>query len=358
MNLHFSRAVTVLLAVGLLAGCSKGAADSADSDDSAENVKSVVTVTTVKPVQRSFHDAIEAFGSAQGDARRARSLNLAHGGEVIAVLVTEGQAVHVGDPLLKIATDPVTRSAYAQAQSALTLARGELARVTQLASQHLATQSQVAAANKAMIDAEAGLQAQQTLGGATAEEAVTAPADGVVTHLQVTLGERVQANAPLLDFTPTKGLIAELGVQPDQAARIKPGMSVLLSAVYGDVSAVQGHVSMLGNAVDAQTHLLPVQASIPATLAAQLVNGAALDAQIQTADYTAWALPRLALRHDDDGDYLFQLDHGKAKRVNVKVRAPDGDTVGVEGALDAALPVVVLGAYELDDGMTAREQAQ
>lgn len=358
MNLHFFRAATVILAVGLIAGCSKGDADSAESADSADSVKSVVAVTTIKPVQRSFHDSIEAFGTAQADVRHARSLNLAHGGEVVAMLVTEGQPVHAGDPLLKIATDPATRSAYVQAQSALTLARGELARVTQLAAQHLATQSQVAAADKAMIDAQAGLQAQQALGGAAAEESVTAPDDGVVTHLQVTLGERVQANAPLLDFTPSKGLIAQLGVQPDQVVQIKPDMGVLLRAVYGDAAAAQGHVIMLGHAVDSQTHLLPVQVSIPATLAAQLVNGTALDAQIQTADYTAWALPRLALRHDDDGDYLFQLDHGKAKRVNVKIRAPDGDTVGVEGSLDAALPVIVLGAYELDDGMAVREQGQ
>jgi RND family efflux transporter MFP subunit len=356
MNSHFPRTVAVLLAVGLLAGCARH--DDDDASDASDHVASSVAVTTVAPVQRRFHDSIEAFGSAQGDLRRARSLNLAHGGEVVALMVAEGQPVHTGDALLKIATDPATRSAYAQAQSALTLADGELARTTQLVAQHLATESQLAAARKAVSDAEAGMQAQQALGGAVAEEAVTAPGDGVVTHLQVALGERVPANAPLLDFTPMKGLIAQLGVQPDQAAGIRPGMPVLLHAVYGDAPEAQGSVSMLGRAVDPTTHLVPVQAEIPVALSARLVNGAALDARIQTDGYDAWAVPRAALRHDDDGDYLFQLDHGKARRVNVKLRSPDGDTVGVTGPLDAALPVVVTGAYELDDGMAVREQSR
>ena len=42
----------------------------------------------------------------------------------------------------------------------------------------------------------------------------------------------------------------------------------------------------------------------------------------------------------------------------MKLRSPDGDTVGVAGPLDAALPVVVTGAYELDDGMAVREQTR
>lgn len=355
MSSYFSTTLAMLLTIGLLAGCTSHDDDASDASD---RVASSVAVTTVAPVRRRFHDSIEAFGSAQGDLCRTRSLSLGHGGEVAAMRVADGQAVRAGEVLLELVPDPLARAAYAQAQSALTLARGELARTTQLAAQHLATESQLAAARKAVSDAEAGMRAQQALGGGDAEESVVAPGDGVVTHLQVALGERVPANAPLLDFIPTKGLIAQLGVQPDQAEGIRPGMPVLLHAVYGDAAEAQGSVSMLGRAVDPTTHLVPVQVDIPAALSARLVSGAALDARIQTDGYDAWAVPRAALRHDDGGDYLFQVDHGKARRVNVKLRSPDGDTVGVAGPLDAALPVVVTGAYELDDGMAVREQTR
>lgn len=338
------------LIAGLLAACGQGASN---TDEAAPSV----AVTTAKPVQRSFDDTVAAFGTIQADPRRARTLNLAHGGQVVALRVVDGQSVRAGDLLLKVATDPTARNAYAQAQSALTLARGELARTTKLAAQHLATQSQLATARKAVADAEAGVQAQRSLGGAAAVESVVAPAAGVVSHLQVSLDQRLSANAPLLDFTPSGGLIAQLGVQPGEAGSIHPGMPVSLRTVYGDATALQGQVSMLGDALDAQTHLLPVQVSLAPTKAVLPLAGTALNAQIQTRHYTAWAVPRASLRHDESGDYLFQMDHGKAHRVDVTVRSPAGDPVGVEGSLDPALPVIVLGAYELSDGMAVRQNA-
>ena len=85
------------------------------------------------------------------------------------------------------------------------------------------------------------------------------------------------------------------------------------------------------------------------------MSGVALQASIERDDYTAWAVPRAAVLHDEQGNYLYQVDHGKAHRVGVQLRQPAGDTVGVEGKLDARLPVIVQGAYEVDDGDTVRE---
>jgi RND family efflux transporter MFP subunit len=289
------------------------------------------------------------------DPHHARAISLAHGGQVVALKVSAGQTVKRGQALLTIAPDPVARSAYRQAQTALILARGELRRTEQMAEQHLATQSQLAAARKALADAQAALQAQRALGGGAAQETVAAPDDGVVTTLSVALGERFAANAPLLAFMPAHALIAMLGVQPDSATQLRIGMPVQLHDVYGDGKAFEGKLSMVGRAIDPQTHLLPVQADIPAAVDATQAAGAALQASIQSDGYSAWAVPRGAVLRDDKGDYLYQLDHGKAHRVDVQLRQPAGDTVGVLGKLDAKLPVIVDGAYEVGDGDSVRE---
>ncbi|HEY9237262.1 MAG TPA: biotin/lipoyl-binding protein, partial [Burkholderiaceae bacterium] len=130
----------------LLAACSHGAAD----DEEAAAARGQVAVTTATPVQQTFHDTVEAWGSAAGDPQHARAVSLAHGGQVMALNVVAGQSVRRGQPLLTIAPDPAARSAYQQAQSALSLASGELQRTEQLAAQRLATQSQRAAARKAL----------------------------------------------------------------------------------------------------------------------------------------------------------------------------------------------------------------
>ncbi len=342
-----------LLLAGLLAGCSHGAAD----DEDAAAPPGQVAVTTATPVQQTFHDTVEAWGSATGDPQHARTISLAHGGQVIAVSVAAGQTVKRGQPLLTVTPDPAARNTYQQAQSALTLAEGELQRTEQLAAQQLATQSQLATARKALADARTALDAQHALGGGTAQEAVTAPADGVVTTLSVGLGDRFAANAPLLGFTPAHALVAQLGVQPEDAAKLHAGMPVQLRNVYG-ATGFTGTLRMIGQSVDPQSHLLSAQVELPAEASATLVAGAAVDAQIRTADFSAWAVPRAAVLHDEHGDYLFQVDRGHAKRVGVTLRSPDGDIVGVQGALGAQAKVIVLGAYELADGDAVRESAK
>jgi RND family efflux transporter MFP subunit len=349
-----NRALLLPLLCLLLAACSHGAAD----DEEAAATKGQVAVTTATPVQQTFHDTVEAWGSAAGDPQHARAISLAHGGQVVTLSVAAGQSVRRGQPLLTIAPDPAARSAYQQAQSALELARGELQRTERLAAQRLATQSQLATARKALADAQAALAAQRALGGGSAQETVSAPADGVVNALSVGLGERFAANAPLLSFTPAHALVAQLGVQPEDGAKLHAGMPVQLRSVYGDQTSFIGNLRMIGQSIDPQTHLLGAQVELPAEAGAALVSGAALEAQIRTADFSVWAVPRAAVLHDEHGDYLFQAVHGHARRVAVTLRSPQGDPVGVQGPLDAQAKVIVLGAYELADGDAVRESAR
>ncbi|GLQ94895.1 efflux RND transporter periplasmic adaptor subunit [Dyella acidisoli] len=351
----FTRAALAALMLAVLAGCGKGGG--AD-DEEAPEVKGTVLVTTASPASQTFHDTIQAWGTAVGDPHRASTISLGHGGLVIGLSVAAGQTVQRGQALLRIAPDPVARNAFLQAQSALDLASGELKRTEQMAAQHLATQSQVATARKALDDAKAGLEAQRALGGGTTEEAVSAPADGVVTALNVNLGDRFQAGTALLTFAPAQALVARLGAQPEQGSRLKAGMSVDVQGAYGDGETLHGRLDMVGRAVDAQTHLLPLQVSLPPEAGNVLVAGAAVQANIATSNYTAWALPRDAVLHDDKGDYVFIVDHDKAKRVDVTLKHPDGDTVGVQGSLDAQARVIVSGNYELNDGDAVREHEE
>lgn len=350
------RTALAVVMLAALAGCHTGTG--AGDDDDAPEVKGTVRVTTTMPVSKTFHDTIEVWGSIAGDPRRASVMSLGHGGEVSAMEVVAGQAVRQGQPLLHVVPDPAARDNYLQAQSALELAQGDFQRTRRMATQHLVTQSQVAAAQKTLKDAQAALAAQRALGGGRVEETIKAPADGVVTALDVSLGERFQAGTVLLRFTPAKAMVVELGVQPEDGPRLKSGMVVHVKGVYGAGEALTGHIAVVGHAINAQTHLLPVQVTLPPGEGAHWANGTAVQASIETAGYTAWALPRDAVLHDDRGEYVFAADHLRAKRISVVLRHPGGATVGVQGPLDSKMPIVVLGNYELADGDALREQQE
>jgi multidrug efflux pump subunit AcrA (membrane-fusion protein) len=179
----------------------------------------------------------------------------------------------------------------------------------------------------------------------------------VVTALDVQRGQRVAAGTPLLQFTPDAALAAQLGIDPGAASGVRVGMQVALKSVYAPAAAAPLHatVAMVGNAVDPQTHLVDVIATLDAKT--PLPAGTALSASIATTPFQAWAVPRDALQSDERGDFVLQVEQGKARRVDVKVLAPDGSPVGVDGALDAHAPVITLGSYEVSDGDPVRASA-
>jgi hypothetical protein len=66
-------------------------------------------------------------------------------------------------------------------------------------------------------------------------------------------------------------------------------------------------------------------------------------------------LPRQAVLSDDRGSYVFQVADGRAHRVDVQAKQDGAKEVGVSGPIRPELRVVVLGNYELQDGMKVRE---
>lgn len=306
-----------------------------------------VTVNAAVPLQKTFHAYVDAYGSLTGDTRHAQALTLPQAGQVVAAEVTPGRRVQKGQSLLRIATDPNAVSAYQQAVNALRQSRDELTRTQRLHDEKLATNSQLDSARKALADAQAALAAQAKLGGAQAVTTLDAPANGVVTAIDVQLGERFAAGAKLVEFTPQTGLAALLGVEPEAAAHIRAGMDVIIQPVYGKGS-LHGSVVAVADALNPQSHMVDVLATV--SDASGLAAGTALSARIDTAQFPAWAVPRDALLNDEKGDYVFQIENGKAQRVDVQVVSSAGDPVGVTGKIDANAPVIALGAYELSDG--------
>ncbi|MGH8124612.1 MAG: efflux RND transporter periplasmic adaptor subunit [Rhodanobacteraceae bacterium] len=309
------------------------------------------------PVRKTFHATVAAFGQLAADSRNALSLSLPQAGQVVATDVIAGRRVKRGATLLKLAIAPAARNAYLQAQSALRVARDDLTRTQRLHAEKLATNGQLDAARKALADAQAALDAQAKLGGAHPVTSLTAPADGVVTALNVQRGQRVAAGITLVQFAPASALAAQLGVGPEAAAGIRVGAPVTIRSVYGsrDTPPLRATVVLVGDAVNPLTHLVDVVATLDGQ--PQLAAGTALSASIQTSNFKAWSVPRDALQSDAQGDYVFQIEHGKAHRVDVKVLAPDGSPVGVTGALDPHAPVITLGSYEVSEGDRVRGAA-
>jgi RND family efflux transporter MFP subunit len=313
---------------------------------------SAYPVVTVAPVQRAFKQLVRAYGMIQADARKARSIASPTVGVVRSVEVVQGERVKEGQVLLTLEPDPLAYLAYRQAVSAEKLARAEVARLTVQRADNLATATQVETAEKALADAEAGVEAARRQGAAAGAEVLRAPADGIVTAIGAGVGDRPPVGTVLAAVAPLSAVIVTLGAEPGEARLVHVGDVVRLRLIQGVAASRTGHVKVVGAALDKTTRLITLIVSLDEPGFADYPAGSAVEGEIEARAVEAFSLPRAAIVQDEEGTAVFEVKDGKAHRVPVTIEVDQGQRVGVSGELDPKRPVVTTGAYELEDGVT------
>ncbi|CAD6538457.1 hypothetical protein LMG27952_03359 [Paraburkholderia hiiakae] len=330
-----------------------GTAGSAPARSAAVQVEHVMR----EPVSQT----VVAYGSVASAASNATTISLPYLARVTRVLVQPGQTVVRGAPLFVVQADPNAVIAYTQAQSAATLARGELARTGSLSQDGLATQSQLAAAQKALDDAQQALAAQRATGIAAGSKTVTAPVAGVIAQLAAVPGDQIQAGTALAQLVAANGPVGNaanisLSVEAADALTLRAGDRVVLRPLSASLGSrrAQGRIVLVGAAIDTQSQLVNVGANVPLA-GTVFLPGTRVRADIDTQTGTWWKVPRASVLQDAKGSYVYQVaPNNKAHRVDVTVKVEHGDAYGVDGALEASRPLVVVGNYELEDGMAVR----
>lgn len=346
------RATALAAALAVLAPC-------AGPVRADEPVTATVDAVTVR--REPISQQVRAYGTVAASSSSVVSINLPYAVRIRKVLVLPGQTVAHGAPLVVVRADPAAVLAASQAASALTLAHGELERTRSLFAAGLATQSQLAAAQKALSDARQGLAAERQLGVHGGDVTIAAPFTGVVSQLPVLPGDQIQAGTTITQLATAANASSgqanvTLGVDPSAAASIHAGDAVVLHGLSTALEHANpaGRVVVAGAAIDPQSQLVNVGANVPLGRTA-FIPGTRVSAEIATQTGTWWVVPRAAVLRDAKGAYVFQVTPKRtAQRVDVTVRVESDDRYGVDGPLVAAEPLVVSGNYELQDGMAVR----
>lgn len=300
-------------------------------------------------------ETLSCYGTVSTDPVSAVNVNFPRAGQITRLLVSQGEVVKKGTPILQLETSPLDSASYAQAAASVDFARSELARVQSLEEQQLATKSQLANAQKALIDAEAALAAQQRLGTETKSELISAPFDGIVVALNITNGERIRAGATALQLARMDRSRVILGIEPEDIPRVKTGMPVHLTPVFNESLSASGTVNKIHGMINPQTRLIDVTVELEPRQAALLVPGTRVRGLITLNRVRVPAVPRQAVLRDDQGSYIFLVGNGRAHRVNVQTGTESHGLVGITGPFRKGERVVVMGNYELREGMAVRE---
>lgn len=339
------------------AGRSSGSAAGAQGSASAASAPTTALVKTQPPERRSLTETLSAVGDiAPG---QIVGVSFPRAGQLTRLVVLPGNRVPKGGLLATLSPDPATQVAYQQAVSAMNLARREADRQRELLSLRLATQSQADSAEKAYQDAVTSVNALKAVGGGTGESEVRALFDGVVLSLAAAQGDRIAANAPVLQFGQVGALRVQLGLEPAQSHRVHAGTAVTMKPVANTtaVSTIQSRVSEIQDVVDPKTQLVSAVVMLPPGPSGVLVPGMKMRATLEIGKVDAIAVPSSAVLTDERGAYVYQAVQGKARRVEVKPGIESGGWIALNGLADTSTPVVTLGNYELADGMPITTKA-
>lgn len=341
------------LACALLFACALVA--HADEDDVQPAVPAVATVHVAPATLAPMKNFLTAYGTVNFSADALQALSVPYQARVVSVAVVAGQAVRKGDPVLVLQPTAAATLELQRAQNDAQFAGKELARTRELFAQHLATNTDLAAAEQAAHNADAALASANARYGGSGERTLRAAHDGVVADISAHAGEVIAPDTAFAHVGDTSGLRLDLGVEPAAIAQVHAGEPVKFHLLQDAAATLQAAVDRVGSQVDAQTRLVPVVAK-PGD-SAQVPPGASVSAQIETGSgKPVLGVPRAAVLYAGGKAYVFVVQSGKAVRRFVDAGVDDGERVEIRSDLAANESVVVLGNYELQDGMAVKAQ--
>ncbi|HYW75387.1 MAG TPA: efflux RND transporter periplasmic adaptor subunit [Gammaproteobacteria bacterium] len=271
-------------------------------------------------------------------------------GMVTSIHFHSGSTVKKGQLLVQL-NDANQRAKLIHDESALKLAKTELAQQRSLYKRHNVSQLSYQQAQTSYTQARAAVSADHAT---IAKLQVRAPFTGHLGLRQVSLGQYLATTTPVVDIQQWNPIHAVFQVPQQQLARLHSGEQVLLSVAGIGNKTFKGKVSAIGAQVESGTRNVQVQATLdnPGFVLRPGMYG---QATVKTGQARqVLVVPDSAVTYNTYGSYVYVVEKTKkgliAKERNVKTgESRNGLTVVTRG-LKASDKVVTAGQVKLHPG--------
>ena len=288
-----------------------------------------VPVHVGKIIKTTLKSYVTGYGMVEPEPKAGAHIAVSVPGVVAAVDCVEGQRVEQGTPLFKLDSRSV--------EVAVRYAEKSLERQKKLA--------QIEGTSQKLVE-----DAEQQLASAQAQQAllqIRSPIGGVVTKVNVKVGELADLTTVLAEVVDLERLQVSLNVSSAELAALKVGQPVEITSP-DSTNAVNTSLSFTSPQVDPKTDSGLARAGLPANCG--LRPGQFVTVRVVTQERKdCLAVPVTGLAKDTTGATFIALVEGdKATLKPVKAGVRDGDLVEVEGdGVEVDKTVVTEGAYGL-----------
>lgn len=333
----------------LLAGLSLAALSACKKDGGDDKEPApVVNAATIVVTPQAFTETFGAMGTVVPRAGHIATLSAPAQGRVAQVLVTTGQSVSPGQPLVILDQAPFEAALHA-AETAADAAARAAERQQRLANEGIVPKkdAESAAADAAKSHADV-VTAQRALQLST----LRSPIAGVVTKMNATLGASADVTQPLVEIADPSALDVLLNATPTDAGRVRAGAKVALSAgatATGEPLGI-GTVADISGTVDSASRGVAIRVQAPTTRRPLKIGETIFGAISVGTNPNAIVIPNEALVPDGETFKVFVVDatqHAHEQEVKVGGRSEKG--VEITEGLKAGDRIVTTGAYAVSD---------
>lgn len=317
----------------------------------------VIRVTTTQAERMNVEQVETAVGIIE--SRRSPQVSAQVAGEVIEVLVDEGQAVEAGAVLARIDAEQyrIAKSASESESRRLEALHAqkkrEAARSRRLFADKLIAEDQLEA-----IEGEFAALTEQLAGSRTqvadsqrrlAQTRLVAPVRAEIAARHIDVGDYLQTGAVAFDLIDVENLRVRLPLPEYRAPLLRPGLAVRLSSPVSDGPPVVTEIT------DIRPGINPANRSV--SLIVDFVNpgdwrpGASVRAEVVLATRANVVIvPQVSVVRRPVGDVVYVLEGQRVVEQPVERGQRSGGSVEIRAGLNGAETVVVDGAGFLTGG--------
>ncbi|MBN9226139.1 MULTISPECIES: efflux RND transporter periplasmic adaptor subunit [Legionella] len=315
----------------------------------------LVQVATVKQIP--IAQTQTTYGIVNAAPEHIKQITIQNEALVQQIFVTQGQHVNKGEPLIKLSTTAKSNLNLENAKIAVDFAQKELDRVEKLRSQFLATNANVQTAKQNLAKSEAVLnnleQQQQNETGSV----FRSDCNCNVVAINIQPGQIVPPGTTLLTYTDTTQAQIRLGIEYDDLSKVHIGQKVIITPIYNNALSYSGNISNITDQIDPKTGLIDV--IVPLGNASGLIPGSMVEGKILlTEPQKMLAVPRGAVLYENGRAYVFININNIAVKRWVIVGGGNEQFIAIKEGLKLNESVVILGNYELRDGIHLRVESK
>jgi len=364
-----------LIPLGILFSCHREKGSAQETSGSDVNQAGTVTLSMEQfssaamkvgdPETMQFSNQVHVNGYIRPSVSGMASISSLVPGRVKEIYHSVGDRVRRGDPLFTLEGTEIIalQQEYAEVFQKLILLKADDQRYQALSEENVVAEKDFLRKRSEyniMLARSEGLKARLRMvrldpgeiveGRIRPELTVVTPIDGVVSGLDLMLGQFIDPQSAVMEIVNPAVLELELKVFETDMAGLEAGQDVIFTIPGREEIQYEAVLRRIGNSIDQESKTIVCFAELKDRYQGTLVNNLFVEARVTTCQRETRVVPEQAIIREPDGDFVWVSAGQTEGRITFR-RIPVVTGMTREGfteVTDSGLTNVLLqGAYEL-----------